>query len=34
VVSDQLADRLAERTAMARYRMWRRIGWTALAAMP
>ena len=31
VVSDQLADRLAERTAMARYRMWRRIGWTALA---
>ncbi|WP_275003759.1 cell division protein FtsQ/DivIB [Promicromonospora iranensis] len=31
VVSDQLADRLAERTAMARYRVWRRIGWTALA---
>ncbi|MFJ3407267.1 cell division protein FtsQ/DivIB [Promicromonospora sp. NPDC090134] len=30
VVSDQLADRLAERTAMARYRVWRRIGWTAL----
>jgi cell division protein FtsQ len=30
VVSDQLADRLAERTAMARYRMWRRIGWAAL----
>ncbi|MFC8800644.1 cell division protein FtsQ/DivIB [Promicromonospora sp. NPDC057138] len=29
VVSDQLADRLAERTAMARYRVWRRIGWTA-----
>ncbi|MFD2796035.1 cell division protein FtsQ/DivIB [Promicromonospora vindobonensis] len=28
VVSDQLADRLAERTAMARYRVWRRIGWT------
>jgi cell division protein FtsQ len=32
VVSDQLADRLAERTAMARYRVWRRIGWTLLAA--
>jgi cell division protein FtsQ len=31
VVSDRLADRLAERTAMARYRMWRRIGWSALA---
>ncbi|WP_285101503.1 FtsQ-type POTRA domain-containing protein [Promicromonospora sp. MEB111] len=31
VVSDQLADRLAERTAMARYRVWRRIGWTAFA---
>jgi cell division protein FtsQ len=31
VVSDQLADRLAERTAMARYRLWRRIGWTAAA---
>jgi cell division protein FtsQ len=30
VVSDQLADRLAERTAMARYRVWRRIGWTTL----
>jgi len=29
VVSDQLADRLAERTAMARYRVWRRIGWSA-----
>jgi cell division protein FtsQ len=32
VVSDQLADRLAERTAMARHRVWRRIGWTLLAA--
>ncbi|MEU4360688.1 FtsQ-type POTRA domain-containing protein [Promicromonospora sp. NPDC023987] len=31
VVSDQLADRLAERTAMARYRVWRRIGWTVAA---
>ncbi|WP_369372033.1 cell division protein FtsQ/DivIB [Promicromonospora sp. Populi] len=31
VVSDQLADRLAERTAMARYRFWRRIGWGAVA---
>ncbi len=32
VVSDQLADRLAERTAMARYRVWRRIGWTMMIA--
>ncbi|WP_454854634.1 cell division protein FtsQ/DivIB [Promicromonospora soli] len=32
VVSDQLADRLAERTAMARYRVWRRIGWSVVAA--
>ncbi|GAA2222429.1 hypothetical protein GCM10010413_13890 [Promicromonospora sukumoe] len=31
VVSDQLADRLAERIAMARYRVWRRIGWTVLS---
>ncbi|GAB2502583.1 cell division protein FtsQ [Promicromonospora xylanilytica] len=31
VVSDQLADRLAERTAMARYRVWRRVGWTVAA---
>ena len=30
MVSDQLADRLAERTAMARYRVLRRIGWSAL----
>ncbi|MFD2025395.1 cell division protein FtsQ/DivIB [Promicromonospora aerolata] len=33
MVSDQLADRLAERTAMARYRVWRRIGWTSVAAV-
>jgi cell division protein FtsQ len=33
VVSDQLADRLAERTAMARYRVWRRIGWTVATAV-
>ena len=32
VVSDQLADRLAERTAMARYRVWRRIGWSVVTA--
>jgi cell division protein FtsQ len=33
VVSDRLADRLAERTAMARYRVWRRIGWTAFTVV-
>jgi cell division protein FtsQ len=33
VVSEQLADRLAERTAMARYRVWRRIGWTAFTVV-
>lgn len=33
MVSDQLADRLAERTAMARYRVWRRIGWSAAAVV-
>lgn len=31
VVSDRLADRLAERTAMARHRFWRRLGWTVAA---
>lgn len=31
VVSERLADRLAERTAMARYRVWRRIAWSAVA---
>lgn len=32
VVSDRLADRIAERTAMARYRVWRRIGWAVASA--